>query len=102
MWPYRDTGGQPSYIPLNEGEMFPPSPRAGRIGSNRHSLVLDLLSLPACEEGWAGANCRRWRAAETTMDNPRFCHGPDKRVPPKAKSEGHACHARWIEMDDQT
>ena len=45
------------------------------------------------------------------MDHPTLHNGRDKRVPPKGKSEGHACHARLeghvyrarrSEMDCQT
>jgi len=36
------------------------------------------------------------------VDNPLLFGGRDERVPPKAESEGHACHARGIGMDCQT
>jgi hypothetical protein len=55
-----------------------------------------------------GRACRGHRSG---VDNPSFCRGPDKRIPPKAKSEGHvyrahseghACHARGSGVDYQT
>ena len=36
------------------------------------------------------------------MDDPVLHGGPDKRVPPKVKSEGHACRARRNKMDNPT
>jgi len=35
------------------------------------------------------------------MQDNKFC-GPDKQVPPKGRSEGHACRARESGMEDPT
>jgi len=48
----------------------------------------------ACHARLEGHACHARRSG---IDYPMWCGGPDKRVPPRGKSEGRACHARHVE-----
>ena len=73
----------PPYIPPHAGGKLSPSPRVGSALCFVSSGKSEPISLPACGEGWGGADPGHWRAAERTLDNPKLWHAPDNQVPPK-------------------